>query len=329
MNLIKNLVICFLIATTLFIQGCDEAKNANEKHETKDLEGTVSISGAFALYPLVVTWRNEFQKLHPKVKIDVVAGGAGKGITDALSHHVNLGMVSREVKPDEVKQGAWALVVAKDAVLPTINASNPYIKEILAKGVTKEQFRDIWINGTIKTWGELIGRPEVKENIQVFTRSDASGAAETWAKYLGGAQEDFKGIGLFGDPGIAEAVRKDKLSVGYNNIAYIYDLKTQRPYEGLEIIPIDLNGNRTIDSTENFYEDHHKIIDAIAHNHYPAPPARELYFVSNGPPTDPIIKAFFRWILTEGQQYVPEAGYIRLSPIKVEAELEILTASNE
>lgn len=132
---------------------------------------------------------------------------------------------------------------------------------------------------------------------------------------------------VYGDPGIAEAVRKDKFAVGYNNIAYVYDLRTQKPHEGLAVIPIDINGNDKIDSAENFYEDHHKIINAIAHNIYPAPPARELYFVSDGPPQDPIIKEFFRWILKDGQQYVPETGYIRLSPIKVEAELEILNTS--
>lgn len=322
---LKNIIIYPFALLMVLTQSCSE--NKAEQNETKELQGTVSISGAFALYPLVVTWRNEFQKLHPKVKIDVVAGGAGKGIAEALSHHVNLGMVSREVKPDEINQGAWALTVAKDAVLPTINSGNPYIKEIFAKGITQEQFRKIFIEGTIKTWGEVIGNSAAKENIQVFTRSDASGAADTWGKYLGGAQEDFKGIGVFGDPGIAEAVRRDKLAIGYNNIAYVYDLKTQKPHEGLEVIPIDLNGNGKIDSTENFYEDHHKIINAIAHNLYPAPPSRELYFVSNGPPKDPIIKEFFKWILTDGQQYVPEAGYIRLSQNKVKAEVEILSAS--
>jgi len=329
MNIIRTISIFFLAGFIATLQGCtsDSGAKDKDKNESKELEGTVSISGAFALYPLVVTWRNEFQKLHPKVKIEVVAGGAGKGIAEALSHHVNLGMVSREVKPDEINRGAWALVVAKDAVLPTVSASNPYIKELLAKGLTKEQFKEVWITGSLKTWGELIGNPAAKEQINVFTRSDASGAAETWAKYLGGAQEDLRGIGVYGDPGIAEAVRKDKFAVGYNNIAYVYDLRTQRPHEGLEVIPIDINGNGRIDSAENFYEDHHKIINAIAHNIYPAPPARELYFVSDGPPQDPIIKEFFRWILKDGQQYVPETGYIRLSPIKVEAELEILNTS--
>jgi len=34
------------------------------KPVSDDLEGTISISGAFALYPITVKWAGEFKKLH-------------------------------------------------------------------------------------------------------------------------------------------------------------------------------------------------------------------------------------------------------------------------
>lgn len=81
--------------------------NPNEtpiKVETPaELEGKISLSGAFALYPLVVKWGEEFKKLHPKVQFDIQGGGAGKGMTDVLSNTVELGMVSREITADEAK----------------------------------------------------------------------------------------------------------------------------------------------------------------------------------------------------------------------------------
>jgi len=45
---------------------------------------TIKISGAFALYPMTVKWTEEYQKIHPETKIEVSAGGAGKGMTDTL-----------------------------------------------------------------------------------------------------------------------------------------------------------------------------------------------------------------------------------------------------
>ena len=57
-----------------------------------ELKGEIQLSGAFALYPMAVKWAEEFRKIHPKVRIDISAGGAGKGITDALAKVVDLGM---------------------------------------------------------------------------------------------------------------------------------------------------------------------------------------------------------------------------------------------
>ena len=36
-----------------------------------------------------------------------------------------------------------------------------------------------------------------------------------------------------------------------NNLNFVYDLDTRKPYTGIEVIPIDLNGK--IDPDENFY----------------------------------------------------------------------------
>ncbi|MEI9934918.1 MAG: substrate-binding domain-containing protein [Ferruginibacter sp.] len=102
-----------------------------------DLQGNISISGAFALYPITVKWAQEFKKLHPGVNIDVSAGGAGKGITDVLSSVTDIGLVSRDLTPEEVKKGATYFSVTKDAVVPVVSASNPFLKDILAKGIRK------------------------------------------------------------------------------------------------------------------------------------------------------------------------------------------------
>lgn len=289
--------------------------------KAQELKGNISISGAFALYPMAIKWAEEFKKLHPKVKIDISAGGAGKGITDALSKVIDIGMVSRDINSEEVKKGAYPIAVTKDAVVPVINASNPALIEILSKGLKKESANNIWITGKAKTWGDAFNIKS-KIAIHVYTRSDASGAAEIWAKYFGKKQEDLLGVGVFGDPGLATAVKKDPLGIGYNNIGYVYDQKTKKPNAGIKVIPIDLNGNGKIDADEDFYNTQDEIIKAIADGKYPSPPARDLYFVTSGKPQNKLVIEFIRWILDDGQKYVYESGYINLSKEKINKELE-------
>ncbi len=58
-------------------------------------------------------------------------------------------------------------------------------------------------------------------------------------------------------------------------------------------------------------------MNAIATNKYPSPPARELYFVSKGKPKNKAVVEFVNWVLTDGQKFVNEAGYITLSKEKL------------
>ncbi|HEY3372652.1 MAG TPA: PstS family phosphate ABC transporter substrate-binding protein [Prolixibacteraceae bacterium] len=286
-----------------------------------ELKGNISISGAFALYPLTVKWAEEFRKIHPGVKFDISAGGAGKGMTDALSKMVDIGLVSREINPEELKKGAFAIAVTKDAVVPTVSAANPNIKDILAIGLDRDVAINIFITGKTKTWGQAIGTKSAVP-IRIYTRSDACGAGETWAKYLGKKQEDLLGVGVFGDPGLAQAVTKDPSGIAYNNIGYAYDAKTKKPNPGVKVIPLDVNNNGKIDQDENFYNSLDELVNAIATGKYPSPPARDLYFVTSGKPLKRELVEFIKWSLTDGQKYVFDSGYINLSKEKLATGLD-------
>ncbi len=286
------------------------------------LTGTITLSGAFALYPMAVKWSEEFRRLHPGVRIDISAGGAGKGIADVLSNAVDIGMVSREIHPAEIGRGAWFVPVCRDAVVPVVNAANPNLKALRQRGLTAAAFRRLWIDGSVREWSQVL--PGGTAEVHVYTRSDSCGAAETWALFLGGQQEDLQGVGVYSDPGIAEAVRKDVLGIGFNNVNYAYDAASRKPVAGLSALPVDVNGNGRVDREEDFYADRDGLMRAIAEGRYPAPPARDLYFVCRGRPQSPVLAAFVAWALQEGQAFTGETGYIGLSAQKRQEALKKL-----
>lgn len=303
------LIIAFLISSlTVPKSYCQEKKS-----------GQISISGAFALYPMVIRWADEYKKINPGVRFDISAGGAGKGISDALNGMVEIGMVSREIYPEEIKKGAFPIAVTKDAVVAVVSELNPSLNDILSKGLKKDAANNIWITGRYTTWAQAFGAKAAP--IHIYTRSDACGAAEMWAKLFGKKQEDLLGVGVFGDPGLAQAVKKDPLGIGYNNIGYAYDATTRKQIKGLRVVPIDLNNNGKIESNEDFYTSMNDLIDAITSGKYPSPPARELFFVMKGSPkNNKVVTDFIQWVLTDGQKYVNEAGYISLTKDKIDTE---------
>lgn len=314
-----------VIAISLSFLSCksdEKEKNASQdssKVSKEDLEGSINLSGAFALYPLVNVWAEEFRKEYPNIRLNISAGGAGKGMADVLGGATDLGMFSREITSTEKDQGVWWVAVTKDAVIPTISAENPALEQLKKEGLTQNELSDYFLKEGNKTWKDS------EKAVHVYTRSDASGAAATWAQFLGvEAQEALKGIAVYGDPGLADAVKKDPLSLGFNNVIYVYDLKSGNKYSGLEVVPIDLNANGTIEPEEDFYHNLDQITSAIAEGNYPSPPARELYLISKGNPEDPAVEAFLKWVLDKGQNFVEENGYIKLSDKVIDQQKEKL-----
>lgn len=314
--MLNKKLLSFLLLVTVVLAGCKQSQTNSKQ---------INFSGAFALYPLNLKWSEEYKKSHPDVTFNIQPGGAGKGLTDVLSGNADVGMFSREISDNELNKGVWYIALAKDAVFATVNANNPYIDMLKQRGLTKAELNNIFIAGNPATWEELLGiKNKSQHKINIYTRSDASGAAESWATYFNMRQENLKGVGMMGDPGIADAVKKDANGIGYNNPQYIFNIATGSKLTGIEILPLDVNGNGKTDSAENFYSNLTAVEDAVLNGSYPSPPVRDLYFVCRQKPTNQAILDYFKWVLTYGQQFIKDAGYVSLPAEVIKQQLNKL-----
>ena len=114
------------------------------------------------------------------------------------------------------------------------------------------------------------------------------------------------GIGVYGDPGLSEAVRKDLLGIGYNNINYAYDAGSKKVITGTRDSPHRFQHNGRIDPEENFYSTRDELVRAISLGRYPSPPARDLYLVCKGKPKRKPVVAFIKWILPRVRHMSPK-----------------------
>ena len=84
-----RVVFAVLSLSVVLVAGVADELQAQEKRQgwtkrlryrrelRRELQGEIQLSGAFALYPMAVKWAEEFRKIHPKVRIDISAGGNG------------------------------------------------------------------------------------------------------------------------------------------------------------------------------------------------------------------------------------------------------------
>jgi phosphate transport system substrate-binding protein len=286
---------------------------------------SIRISGAWALYPMMVVWADEYMKIHD-IDIEVTGGGAGKGISDVFSNQSDIGMVSRPLKQEELEQGAFYVAVAKDTVIAIINENNPVYEDIMDKGLSREDLRRIFL-GEVSHWGELFNINIEDDEIVVYGRADSSGAASVWASYLGGYTEadlqNNSDSNVSGDQPMANSVQGDANAIGFSNMNYVYNAETGGYIKSIRPVPIDLNGNDVLDDDERFYDNRDVFLKNVTEGIYPSPPTREEYLVGNGP-FEGHVKDFVKWILEGGQNFLEPNGYVGLVENEREKELEYL-----
>ncbi|MBU0580644.1 MAG: substrate-binding domain-containing protein [Candidatus Margulisbacteria bacterium] len=293
-HLIKSLLLGLIILTLLSSCFVYAEKKAEKK--------TITLSGAWAIYPTAVAWSKEFRKTHKDIKIEISAGGAGKGAADTISGLVDIGMVSRDPDPAEIAKGISPVYILHDAVFPVMNANSPQAAAVMKRGIKLAEWQNLYLQGTQVSWSTFGGS---KNPVSVYTRSDSCGAAAAWAKYLGNKkQENLKGIGVYGDPGILVAVKKDPAGVGYSNFSYVFNRKG-KILDGILLVPIDVNNNGKADSNE-ILTDRASAIAAIENGSYPV--VRQSYFFVKGKPQG-IVKEFILFALSEkGTAIVNKVG---------------------
>ncbi|CZQ91327.1 Hypothetical protein Tpal_1391 [Trichococcus palustris] len=111
------------------------------------MSGKIAIVGSTSVSPLMEVLAEQYKALNPGVTIDITSNGSSAGMTAAMEGTADIGMSSRELKPEE----AAALksdAIAVDGIAVVVNKSNKLA------GLTMEQVKAIFTGETTK-WEDV------------------------------------------------------------------------------------------------------------------------------------------------------------------------------
>ena len=282
----------------------------------------VRISGGVGPLPMVEVWADIYGD-ETDTSFDISGGGTGVGVSDAFNNQVDIAMMGREPEDKEVDQGLFAVPMLIDTVVGTVNVDNPVIDELQENGLSRADMEAIFTK-EVDTWGEVVDA-DVDEEITVYGRSDASAAYKQWGDFLGGEDDAYTENELEnlsdgnhnGDQQVAEAIAGNENAISLNNINYVYDLESGELEGDIRPIPLDRDGDGELSEEEDFYETRGEFLAAVEAGQYPAPPAREMFLASNGD-FDEDAREFVEWVLSDGQEFVRDNGYVPLEDDRLE-----------
>ena len=125
---------------------------------------------------------------------------------------------------------------------------------------------------------------------------------------------------------MSAAVVNDINGISYNNLGLVYNIQTRKVADGIAIVPIDINENGIVDEDENHYTTIDDLLDFIAQSGTSKIPQENVNVVLNKNKINKDILDFLQWIITDGQQYNRQYGFMSLGNNVVLQELHLLTA---
>jgi phosphate transport system substrate-binding protein len=109
------------------------------------------LTGSSAMVPLLRDIGKRFESSHPNVRVDVQASASARGVSDTRQGLADIGMVSRELKPDEAM--LYATPIALDAVCILVNRAN------LVQKLSDDQIVSMYTRG-VSNWKQ-VGGPDL------------------------------------------------------------------------------------------------------------------------------------------------------------------------
>lgn len=176
------------IALGLLVTGCGPTQSEGQAQiGGKRLAGRLTLTGSSTVAPLATEIAKRFEQLHPGVRVDVQAGGSGKGIADARMGVADIGMASRALKPDE--SDLLSHPIATDGVGLIVHQSNP------TSELTADQVIAIY-QDRVNNWKEVGGKDQ---EIIVVHKAEGRATLEVFLQHFGIENPTIKADVIVGD----------------------------------------------------------------------------------------------------------------------------------
>ena len=261
---------------------------------------TLTYAGTRLTYPLVEGWIKEYKKANPGTVIKLHSKNDSQKSAD-------LNFLAYDLSNEKLKDGEQYVVVSNYAQLPISNSANPLLTGWNKSGLTKQEFKKLYF--------KTADQPEEKpahNTVTIYKRDRPVCATKTFASHYGSDPNDGKGLGVQGDDRtLLEAVLKDTHGVSYNNLGFIYDLKSRKLVPGITVIPSDNNENGKIDSEENIYGDLDQLIQQLEGGSISNVTVDKVNIVFNKN-TKPAVGEFIKWVQTSGQKFNHQYGFLTI-----------------
>ena len=210
---------------------------------------TINGAGATFPFPLIDTWRVEYQSVNPSININYQSIGSGGGVRQFTERTVEFGASDAPLTQEEMQALASSTPVHIPETIGSVVAAynlpgidkglkltGPVLADIFAGKITR------WDDARIRELNPDLSLPAAE--IIAVHRSDGSGTTFIWTNYLSQVSQEWNqtigagksvqwtvGLGAQGNEGVSNTILSTPNSIGYVELTYA--LTTDMDYASL------------------------------------------------------------------------------------------------
>jgi len=246
---------------------------------------TLKITGSTTVLPVAQAAADAFMKDHLNANIQVTGGGSSVGVQAVGEGIAEIGMSSRDLKPEERAKyrDLVDVTIANDGIAIIVHPSNR------VPSLTMAQIKEIYAGNTTN-WKD-VGGPDM--TIVVVGRDSASGTREFFSESVM-KKQDFTPTQLEknSNGAVKQTIAQTPGAIGYVGLGYI----------DADIRPVPINVNNALVEPT--------IANVVAKTY---PIARPLIMITNGAP-EGLAKTYLDYLLSPaGQAIVAEEGFVPIT----------------
>ena len=260
--------------------------------------------------PLVEKWITEYAKTQRGVEFQIAKGNQNQGNIDLNVVFDNQDSNTKDFSHKIVYFGEFA-------VLPITASGSEAAKVLEGKHLNSKKLKQLYFLND--DFDEDVKKIKQFEKLVIYSGSNASSVASSFAHNFGEESSNFRGKRISGDDlFLNTALSKDPLGVSFNALPNIFDLESRHVKSDLTIIGIDVKK-----ALEDSFSDKATIDELIAalENGKVSEVAVEKIGVSYNE-ADNAVNQFLQWVLTAGTKYNHEYGLLNLDNKLTQIEIE-------
>ena len=261
-----------------------------------------NLAGAKFTFPLIEKWVLEYNKANPQAQINLNT----KQNVD-VAH--TLKVVAYQVPDSDLLGSQTVSYVGRYALVPVSNKRNPIIAKVGKGGLSKKALKKLFFDES----DEYGDEPETKSKFTatVYARENQAPTTITLSRYFGAKPSELKGKKVLGDDiYLLSAIKKDSTGVTFNSLSYVFDTRNRKLRSDIALLPLNLKSQQKevlntldIDNTIALLEKSN--VESIPVSNFGFVLSKEL--LNNKQITD-----FVKWVLTNGQKFNHEFGFLNL-----------------